>query len=595
MNRTTRRSPRRHVAPWWSFPTSTCCATGIVHAAGLPGGGVAEVKDRVAAEAVLAPKIAGTLALAEVFADLPMDFVALCSSVTAVSGDFGQVDYCAANSFLDAYARADHGWRARVVAHNWGGWDEVGMAAEVSAPSTVRSSREQALGPVEHPILTTRTGSGCHGIVSAASHWMLDEHRIGGVPVVPGTAHLETVRAAIAATVPAPSDGHVVELRDVAFLEPFAVPDGTSAEYRVEFDGADFSVISRSAGVSKVHVRGTVSWVPAGTPPTVDIASVTARCAVLDGEQAFGMGRTSMVTFGPRWAALRGHHLGAGEELASISAPDAVAGDLGSWGLHPALLDVATAFGHGRGSGTYLPMSYGRLVVHAALPANFHSHLKYRDSTGDQVVAADLLLFDDDGRVLVEIEDFVLRQVDSGAVSGGLARQRAAAPDSFGIRPVDGAEAFLRALSADLGPQVVISPRPVRDLFAQRVTATDLADAETEPATAESSVSDDEFVAPRTELEIEIAGQWAEVLGVDKIGVHDDFFALGGNSLVAIQLMAQIRRSTGVRLAMKTLFEASTVATLVERIEEMRARQGKPTEPTAPGQPKTTIPKLDRR
>ena len=570
---------------------------GIVHAAGLPGGGVAEVKDRAAAEAVLAPKVAGTLALAQVFADLPMDFVALCSSVTAVSGDFGQVDYCAANNFLDAYARGDHGWQARVVAHDWGGWDEVGMAAEVSAPSSVRSSRERALGPVEHPILTTRTESGCHGIVSATSHWVLDEHRIDGVPVVPGTAHLETVRAAITAAVPSPGDGHVVELRDVTFLEPFAVPDGTSAEYHVEFDGVDFTVISRSAGVSRVHVRGTASWVPAGTPPTVDVVSVRARCAVPDAEQAFGVGRTSMVTFGPRWSALCGHRLGTDEELASISAPDAAAGDLGSWVMHPALLDVATAFGHGRGSGTYLPMSYGRLVVHAALPANFHSHLRYRDSTGDQVIAADLLLFDDDGRVLVEIEDFVLRQVDSGAVSGGLARQRAAAPDSFGIRPADGAEAFLRALSTDLGPQVVISPRPVRDLFVQRVTATELAEAEAEtgPTTARSSGPDDGFVAPRTDLEIEIAGQWAEVLGVDKIGVHDDFFALGGNSLVAIQLMAQVRRSTGVRLAMRTLFEASTVAALAELIEEMRAGHGRPTEPTGSGRPETTIPKLDRR
>ncbi|TDP89069.1 type I polyketide synthase [Labedaea rhizosphaerae] len=574
---------------------------GIVHAAGLPGGGVAEVKERAAAEAVLAPKVAGTLALAEAFADVPMDFVALCSSVTAVSGDFGQVDYCAANNFLDAYARSAHGWRARVVSHNWGGWDEVGMAAEVSAPSTVRSVREQALGPVEHPILTTRTASGCHGVVSAASHWVLDEHRIDGVPVVPGTAHLETVRAAVAAVLPAPGADHVVELRDVVFLEPFAVPEGATAEYRVEFDGPEFTVTSRSAGVSKTHVRGTAGWVPDTTPSTVDIAAIAARGAVLDDGKAFGMGRTSMVTFGPRWAALRTHHLGTGEELASIVAPEPAEGDLGAWGLHPALLDVATAFGRGQGSGTYLPMSYGRVVVHAGLPARLHSWLRHRDSASDKVVAADLALCDDDGRVLVEIEDFVLRQVDSGAVSGGLAQQRAAAPETFGIRPVDGAEAFLRALAADLGPQVVISTRPVRDLFTRRVTAADLADLDTEPAGSSTvdavAGGEGEFVAPRTELEVEIARQWAEVLGVERIGVHDDFFGLGGNSLVAIQLMAQVRKATGVRLAMKTLFESSTVAALAERIEQMRAEKEKPAEPAEPAEPakpETTIPKLDR-
>ncbi|MDQ7802935.1 beta-ketoacyl synthase N-terminal-like domain-containing protein [Amycolatopsis sp. A133] len=568
---------------------------GIVHAAGLPGGGVAEVKERPAAEAVLAPKIGGTLALAEAFADLPLDFVALCSSVTAVSGDFGQVDYCAANNFLDAYARGDHGWRARVVSHNWGGWDEVGMAAEVAAPSAIRSTRTKADGPVAHPVLSTRTGGSCHGLVSAAGHWLLDEHRIAGVPVVPGTGHLESVRAAVEAALPRPGDGHVVELQDVVFLEPFSVPEGTVAEYRVAFDGDGFAVTSRAAGVTKVHVRGSAGWVPAPTTSTVDLDAVRGRTRVLDDGNAFGTGRTSMVTFGPRWAALRTHHVGEHEELASLVAPEAAAGDTG-WALHPALLDVATAFGRGRGSGTYLPMSYGRVVVHAPLPASFHSHLRYRDSGGDQVVSADLTLCADDGRVLVEIEDFVLRQVDEGAVSGGLA---AVAPrstvDSAGIRPVDGAEAFLRALTPGLGGQVVISTRPVRDLFARRVTAERLEETEEAAEPAEAPVQDG-YLAPRTDLEAEIARQWAEVLGVERVGVDDDFFALGGNSLVAIQLIAQVRKTTGARLAMKTLFESSTVAALAERIEELRGAElsRESSAPAAAEPAATTIPKLER-
>ncbi|WP_206797445.1 type I polyketide synthase [Amycolatopsis sp. MtRt-6] len=560
---------------------------GIVHAAGLPGGGVAEVKERAAAEAVLAPKIDGTLALAEAFADLPMDFVALCSSVTAVSGGFGQVDYCAANTFLDAYARGDHGWRARVVSHNWGGWDEVGMAAEVAAPTTLRITRTRADGPVEHPVLTTRTGESCHGLVSAAGHWLLDEHRIAGVPVVPGTGHLETVRAAVEAALPRPGDGHVVELQDVAFLEPFSVPEGVVAEYRVGFDGDGFTVTSRAAGVTKVHVRGSAGWVPAPGTATVDLDAVRGRTTVLDDGNAFGTGRTSMVTFGPRWAALRTHHVGEHEELASIAAPVFDPG----WGLHPALLDVATAFGRGRGSGTYLPMSYGRVVVHAPLPASFHSHLRYRDTGGDQVIAADLTLCDDTGRVLVEIEDFVLRQVDEGAVSGGLvAVTPKSTVDSTGIRPVDGAEAFLRALTPGLGGQVVISTRPVADLFARRVTAERLEATEEVTEPVEVAAQDD-YLAPRTDLEAEIARQWAEVLGVERVGVHDDFFALGGNSLVAIQLIAQVRKTTGARLAMKTLFESSTVAALAERIEELR---GAPAPAAEPAPAATTIPKLER-
>jgi acyl carrier protein len=71
---------------------------------------------------------------------------------------------------------------------------------------------------------------------------------------------------------------------------------------------------------------------------------------------------------------------------------------------------------------------------------------------------------------------------------------------------------------------------------------------------------------------------------VDEVGVDQDFFELGGNSLVAVQLIAQIRRATGVRLPMRMLFEAQTVAELAARVEELRGG----------GAAEDTIPKLSR-
>jgi NAD(P)-dependent dehydrogenase (short-subunit alcohol dehydrogenase family) len=77
---------------------------GVVHAAGVPGGGVIPFKEPEAAARVMAPKVQGTLALQEALVGEPLDFFVLCSSTAALLGGFGQVDYCGANAFLDAYA-----------------------------------------------------------------------------------------------------------------------------------------------------------------------------------------------------------------------------------------------------------------------------------------------------------------------------------------------------------------------------------------------------------------------------------------------------------------------------------------------------------
>jgi len=72
------------------------------------------------------------------------------------------------------------------------------------------------------------------------------------------------------------------------------------------------------------------------------------------------------------------------------------------------------------------------------------------------------------------------------------------------------------------------------------------------------------------ELESVMLSIWQEVLGVDAIGLEDDFFVLGGHSLMAIQLIAEIRRRTGAEVPVKVFFESPTVAALVARIVDAR-------------------------
>jgi NAD(P)-dependent dehydrogenase (short-subunit alcohol dehydrogenase family)/acyl carrier protein len=116
----------------------------VFHAAGLPGGGLIQLKTPDAADTVLQPKVQGTRNLAAVFAEKRLDFMLLFSSLTAVAGGIGQIDYCAANAFLDAFAHeAERERPYPVISVNWGDWADIGMAAETEVPAIIKQWRQQ--------------------------------------------------------------------------------------------------------------------------------------------------------------------------------------------------------------------------------------------------------------------------------------------------------------------------------------------------------------------------------------------------------------------------------------------------------------------
>jgi acyl transferase domain-containing protein len=121
---------------------------GVIHAAGVPGKGLIQFKTPETAGDVLAPKVHGTLTLAQALEELDLDFVALFSSIIAIVGGPGQVDYCAANAFLDAYAQRHAVGRWPIVSIDWDEWKwnawEEGLAdlgEEIQA--LLRENRER--------------------------------------------------------------------------------------------------------------------------------------------------------------------------------------------------------------------------------------------------------------------------------------------------------------------------------------------------------------------------------------------------------------------------------------------------------------------
>ena len=111
---------------------------GIIHAAGVAIPGKIQSRTLETVESVLAAKVKGVLVLEAIFQDTPIDFLALFSSLSSLSGGYA-VDYVAANTFLDAYAHyrnANH--NSFTVAINWDNWQQIGMALQAEVPAELK-------------------------------------------------------------------------------------------------------------------------------------------------------------------------------------------------------------------------------------------------------------------------------------------------------------------------------------------------------------------------------------------------------------------------------------------------------------------------
>ena len=100
---------------------------GVLHIDMFPGAGLIQLKTPEASAPVLRPKVAGTRALADALLGVPIEIFVLFSSTIAVTGGLGQVDFCAANNFLDVFAEAERAaGRLPAVTLDWGSfrWEE---------------------------------------------------------------------------------------------------------------------------------------------------------------------------------------------------------------------------------------------------------------------------------------------------------------------------------------------------------------------------------------------------------------------------------------------------------------------------------------
>ncbi|HYO52063.1 SDR family NAD(P)-dependent oxidoreductase, partial [Archangium sp.] len=153
-------------------------------------------------------------------------------------------------------------------------------------------------------------------------------------------------------------------------------------------------------------------------------------------------------------------------------------------------------------------------------------------------------------------------------------------PGMLPMTPAEGVEAFRRILRGGKASNWAVSAESLEARLAvwvqQEVPA---APFKQEPVEAASSHQrpdlGTEYVAPRDEVEAALAGIWAELFGMQQVGTHDEFFQLGGHSLLGMQLVSRIREQLQVDLPLRQLFEAPTIAGLAPLIAQKQASLSK--------------------
>jgi acyl transferase domain-containing protein/acyl carrier protein len=516
---------------------------GVFHLAGVAGESMVQTTDEAAVRRVLRAKTAGTLALLRCLRRRGVDRVVCFSSRSAVTGMVGGADYAAANAFTDAVAAATPGW----LSIDWPAWAGVGMVADGRLDALTARMASMTAG-------SSDGSAWMDDVVSAASSWELDEHRIAGVPVLPGTAVADlVVRAGRTQWTAA---GMRITVRDLVFRRPLAgaEPRRIRAVARENRDGVHrVRVVSgppEGRGPWVEHARCTAVADTAAPPPPVDLESIRAGMTPAPAprlREAAGM------ALGMHWDVARRVWHAPDEALVELQLPAPFAAEADAYALHPALLDVATGLLGGPATlgpgaeGLFAPFMYRSLAWYRPLPAHCWSHLRVRHRS-ERSLVVDVTIAGADGTVAAVVEGL---RMQWAALADFAAGRAAATTRPVSVPPEEGVRLLQQLLACGATGQVHVVPIAVTPAVPAplRVDPADASDP-AGPAARDTDVTVDPDDV--------IRAVWTEILGRD-VEPDSDFFDLDGDSLSAVALVGRIRDEFQLELSVGAVFDHPTL------------------------------------
>ncbi|HYI14369.1 MAG TPA: polyketide synthase dehydratase domain-containing protein, partial [Thermomicrobiales bacterium] len=301
----------------------------------------------------------------------------------------------------------------------------------------------------------------------------LSHHRIHGVAVLPSPAYLEMLLGAGTAThkcTPTLTgfeilDAMILSESGVCVVQTILTPDAS---------GATAQIFSRAADDTtwRLHVNARLAFEPVPPPevPSVDLNAIRSRCGELVDHDTFYARLAALgLEFGESFRGLREIYRCDGEALGLMELPDTLTADIGTYDVHPALLDscfhlLGAALHDDQREHTYLMIAIDHFRVHRKPGARFWNHVTLHDpeTPHRETFSGDLRLYDEDGTLLAEALGLHLKLASPEMLERSVRRQHndlfyevawqhAPSTSAQPMQPVD-IPAIARAVEQLLGP-----------------------------------------------------------------------------------------------------------------------------------------------
>lgn len=239
--------------------------------------------------------------------------------------------------------------------------------------------------------------------------WVLQEHKIAGSNLVPGTVYIDILTQLCRRLWDAP-----LCLDTLVFYTPLVVQEGAKEAQlilRKEKDGWQIQILSCEQDDWSVHCEGRFHLIPP-SDQTVDVDQfLRSRGAAHQIDVTENDGETAV---GPRWNCCKALHSDLDGYLLELELPGEYAADIERYAYHPAMADVAVnlAAQFNYHSNLYLPLQYKNLQIYRPLPARFYCRFRPLASSGKETFSFSVCMFDEMGKILAQAEEYTTKRVE---------------------------------------------------------------------------------------------------------------------------------------------------------------------------------------